>query len=68
MRRIAVIKKCLENEKKQILSSVEEADKVLFFDDEKELLESGDCADIEIILGEPENSRSEERRVGKECL
>ena len=46
MRRIAVIKKCLENEKKQILSSVEEADKVLFFDDEKELLESGDCADI----------------------
>lgn len=56
MRRIAVIKKCLENEKKQILSSVEEADKVLFFDDEKELLESGDCADIEIILGEPENS------------
>ena len=56
MRIIAVIKKCLENEKKQILSSVEGEDKVLFFDDEKELLKSRDCADIEIILGEPENS------------
>ena len=56
MRTIAVTKKCRECEKQQILSSVEKEDRVLFFDDEKELLESGDCADIEIVLGEPQHS------------
>ncbi len=56
MRMIAVTKKCLECEKNQILSSVGKEDRVLFFDDEKELLESGECADIEIVLGEPQHS------------
>ena len=56
MRTIAITKKCLEDEKKLILSSVEKEDKVLFFDNEKELLESEDCANIEIVLGEPEHS------------
>lgn len=56
MRMIAIIKKCLECEKKLILSSVEKEDKVLFFDNEKELLKSKDYANIEIIFGEPEHS------------
>ena len=56
MRIIAIIKKCLECEKKLILSSVEKEDKVLFFDNEKELLKSEDCANIEIVFGEPEHS------------
>lgn len=56
MRTIAIIKKCAECEKNLILSSVEKEDNVLFFDDEKELLKSGDCANIEIVLGEPEHS------------
>ncbi len=54
MRTIAIIKKCLEEEKKLILYSVEKEDKVLFMDNEKELLESKDCDEIEIIFGEPE--------------
>lgn len=56
MRVIAITKKCLECEKKLILSSVEKEDKVLFFDNEEELLKSEDYANIEIILGEPELS------------
>ena len=56
MRIIAIIKKCLECEKKLILSSVEKEDKVLFFDNEKELLKSEDYANIEIVFGEPEHS------------
>ena len=56
MRIIAIIKKCLECEKKLILSSVEKEDKVLFFDNEKELLKSKDYENIEIIFGEPEYS------------
>ena len=56
MRIIAIIKKCLECEKKLILSSVEKEDKVLLFDNEKELLKSEDCANIEIVFGEPELS------------
>lgn len=56
MRVIAIIKKCLECEKKLILSSVEKEDKVLFFDNEKELLKSEDYANIEIVFGEPEYS------------
>ena len=40
MRTIAITKKCTEYEKELILSAVEKADKVLFFDNEKELLES----------------------------
>ena len=56
MRTIAITKKCTEYEKERILSSVEKEDKVLFFNDEQELLESKDLADVEIILGEPEIS------------
>lgn len=39
MRTIAIIKNCLECEKNLILTSVEKEDKVLFFDNENELLE-----------------------------
>lgn len=56
MRMIAILKKCLECEKKLILSSVEKEDQVLFFDNEKELLESDDFANIEIVFGQPECS------------
>lgn len=56
MRTIAITKKCLECEKKQILSSVENDDKVLFFDNEEELVKSEDYANIEIVFGEPEYS------------
>ena len=56
MRTIAITKKCTEYEKERIRSSVEKEDKVLFFNDEQELLESRDLADVEIILGEPELS------------
>lgn len=54
MRIIAVTKQCTQGEKNLILSSVEKEDRVLFFDSEKELLKSGEYANIEIILGEPE--------------
>lgn len=50
---IAILKKCLECEKELILSSVENRDDVLFFDNEEELLNSKECANIEIIFGEP---------------
>ncbi len=53
MRTIAITKKCTEYEKNLILSSGEKEDKVLFFSAEKELLESKDLDDVEIILGEP---------------
>ena len=56
MRTIAIIKKCLECEKELILSSVEKEDKVMFFDNEEALLKSGDCANVDIVFGEPENS------------
>lgn len=54
MQIIAVTKQCTQGEKNLILSSVEKEDRVLFFDSEKELLKSGEYANIEIILGEPE--------------
>ena len=56
MRIIAILKKCLETEKHIILSSVEKEDKVLFFETEKELIDSEECQNIEIIFGEPEYS------------
>lgn len=56
MRIIAITKKCLECEKELILSAVEEVDKVLFFDNEEELLKSEDYTKVEIILGEPAHS------------
>lgn len=56
MRVIAVIRKCTEYERDLILSSAENDDRILFFDNEKEMLESGELHNIEIILGEPENS------------
>lgn len=56
MRIIAIIKKCLECEKNLILSSVEKEDKVLFFDNEEELLKSEDYVNVEIVFGEPQRS------------
>lgn len=56
MRTIAIIKKCLEYEKKLILSAVEKEDKVLFFDNEEELLKSKECEKVEVVFGEPEHS------------
>lgn len=56
MRRIAVTKKCLEYEKELILSAVEKEDKVLFFDNEDELLKSEEGCEADIILGEPDLS------------
>ena len=49
MRIIAIIKKCLECEKKLILSSVEKEDKVLFFDNEKELLKSKSASIVGLV-------------------
>ena len=56
MRTIAITKPCVETERKQILSAVGAADKVRFFDSEKEMLESGECANIDVVLGEPDLS------------
>lgn len=56
MRTIAVTKKCLECEKELILSFVEKEDKVLFFDNEEELLKSEEGRNAEIIFGEPDLS------------
>jgi len=53
MRIIAILKKCLDYEKEFILSSVEKEDKVLFLDNEEELLKSEDYENVEIIFGEP---------------
>ena len=46
MRIIAIIKKCMEYEKELILSSVDKDDKVLFFNNEEDILKSEECADI----------------------
>lgn len=56
MRVIAIVKSCLENEKELVLSAVEKEDRVLFFNNEEELLRSGELENIEIILGEPDLS------------
>ena len=56
MRTIAVIKKCLDFEKECILSSAQKEDKVLFFENEKELLNSEELQNIGVIFGEPELS------------
>lgn len=56
MRTIALIKKCMESEKDFILSSVEKEDRVLFFDNEQELLGSGELQNVEVLFGEPEHS------------
>lgn len=56
MRTIAVTKKCLECEKELVLSFAEKEDKVLFFDNEEELLKSEEGRNAEIILGEPDLS------------
>ena len=53
---IAILKDCLECEKELILSSVENRDEVLFFENEEELLNSKEREHIEIIFGEPEHS------------
>lgn len=53
---IAILKNCLESEKEFILSAVENRDEVLFFENEEELLNSKECANIEIVFGEPEHS------------
>lgn len=54
MSTIAIVKKCMENERDFILSHSDPNDKVLFFDDEKQLLLSEAIDNIEIVLGEPE--------------
>jgi len=56
MRKITIIKKCMECEKKLILSSVEKEDKVLFFENEEELLKSEECVNVDIVFGEPRRS------------
>lgn len=56
MRVIAIVKPCLENEKELVLSAVEKEDRVLFFDNEDQLLESNELENIEIIVGEPDLS------------
>ena len=52
MSTIAIIKKCMENERDFILSHIDSDDKVLFFDDEKQLLLSDNLDNIEIAFGE----------------
>ncbi|MDO4965851.1 MAG: D-2-hydroxyacid dehydrogenase [Lachnospiraceae bacterium] len=54
MSTIAIIKKCLVNERDFVLSHIDSDDKVLFFDDEKQLLSSDTLDSIEIVLGEPD--------------
>ena len=56
MRRIAISKNYLDYEKELILSSVADDDKVLFFDNEKDFLESKECENVEVVFGEPEYS------------
>jgi phosphoglycerate dehydrogenase-like enzyme len=53
MRIIAITKKCSEEEKNLITSSVEKEDKIVFFENKNELLESDDLENIDIIFGEP---------------
>lgn len=54
MRVIAVIKKCFDYEKNMILSSADTNDKIMFFENENELLNSDYYEKIDIIFGEPE--------------
>lgn len=54
MRNIAIMKNCSDTEKEQILKTLEKDDNVLFFDNEVELLESQESANIDVIFGEPE--------------
>lgn len=56
MRVIAITKPCVEAEREQILSAVGAADEVMFFDSEEEMLKSGECANIDVIFGEPDLS------------
>ena len=56
MRIIAITKKCTEDEKDFLLSSVDKNDKILFFENEDELLNSSDFENINIVFGEPEFS------------
>lgn len=56
MRTIAVTNKCGDFEKNFILSAVEKDDKVLFFENDKELLESDVADKVDIIFGEPDLS------------
>lgn len=56
MRNIAIIKQCMESEKKLILSAVEKEDNVLFFDNEEALSKCEEYENIEIVFGEPEHS------------
>ena len=46
----------MEREKELILSAAEKEDKVLYFDNEEELIESKEYQSIDIIFGEPEYS------------
>lgn len=54
MSTIAIIKKCLENERDFILSHIDPKDKVFFFDNENKLLLSDILDNIEIAFGEPD--------------
>lgn len=56
MRTIAILKKCLDNEKEIILSVTRKEDKVLFYDNEQELLENREYEGVEIVFGELEYS------------
>lgn len=53
MRRIAIMKECLEWEKNSILSVAQGDDKFFFFRNEQELLDSPEVARIDVIFGEP---------------
>ena len=46
----------MDCEKELILSAVEKSDKVLFFDNEEELIKSKDYTNVDILFGEPEYS------------
>lgn len=56
MRTIAILKECTKDEKAMILSACTSEDRVLFFDSEEAMLQSGHREDIEVIFGEPEVS------------
>jgi len=59
MRVIGITKPCTDEEKEYIMSSVNNDDRVLFFESEQEMLESDEINNIEIVLGEPEVSTVE---------
>ena len=56
MRNIAIIKKCLDSERELILSYAGKEDKILFFDNEEQFINSEDYTNVEIVFGEPEYS------------